>query len=275
MIKITVLLENNSFQPQYKSSHGLSILIEYENRNILLDTGPDDRYLTNAALKNIDLTKVKYLFLSHNHDDHTGGLNNFIEMNNSADIYIMDNINNKYYAKVLFFHKSIGTKLNKSYLSRITQIENDSIIDNKIHFIKNTVSEYKKPTFNNKLFKEKDGKKVNDTFDHEGILVFEDNNELLIFNSCSHNGILNAIETVKKKIPDKKIRSYIGGLHLFNPVSKINDSDEYLDYLINRLKDMDIIIYTGHCTGKYALNYMKNKLGNKIQEINTGMELFV
>jgi metal-dependent hydrolase (beta-lactamase superfamily II) len=39
------------------------------------------------------------------------------------------------------------------------------------------------------------------------------------------------------------------------------------------MKNMDIIFYTGHCTGRYALDYLKDKLGEKIQEINTGMEL--
>jgi len=34
---------------------------------------------------------------------------------------------------------------------------------------------------------------------------------------------------------------------------------------------MDITVYTGHCTGKYSLNYLKKGLGDIIQEINTGM----
>jgi 7,8-dihydropterin-6-yl-methyl-4-(beta-D-ribofuranosyl)aminobenzene 5'-phosphate synthase len=275
MVKINILLENYSIDTQCKASHGLSILIEYDGEYILLDVGPDGNFLQNANKKNIDLTKVKYLFLSHNHSDHVGGINKFIEINNTAQIYLMDNIENKYYIKLLFFKIPIGLKLDKKYRSRITQIENDLIIDKKIFFLKNTVAEYRKPTFNNKLYKKENNRIVNDTFDHEGILVLENNNELLIFNPCSHNGILNVIETVKTKLPNKKIRCYIGGLHLFNPATKINDSDEYLDYLITGLKETDIVVYTGHCTVKYALNYMKEKLGEKIKEINTGMELTV
>ncbi|MCL2832474.1 MAG: hypothetical protein FWD78_04830 [Treponema sp.] len=114
---------------------------------------------------------------------------------------------------------------------------------------------------------------VNDNFDHEGILVLVDNNELLIFNSCSHNGILNIIETVTQKFPGKKIRGYIGGLHLGNAGVKFQESNEYLDSLIEKLKETQIKIYTGHCTGRPVLNYLKEKLGDKIYEINTGMEL--
>ncbi|MCL1865257.1 MAG: MBL fold metallo-hydrolase [Spirochaetes bacterium] len=275
MLKINVLLENYSIENRFKPRHGLSILIDYNGSNILLDVGPDDKFIENANKMNKDLTKITSLFLSHNHIDHTGGINEFIKVNNKANIYLMDDIDSKYYLKLLFFNIPIGLKLNKENRSRIIQTSDDVIIDDKIYFLKNTVSQYLKPTFNKKLYKKDKNKIIHDTFDHEGILVLEDNNELLIFNSCSHNGILNIIETVKSKIPGKRIRSYVGGLHLFNPATKIHESKEYLDYLIKELTKMNIIIYTGHCTGKFALDYMRGKLGEKIQEINTGMELSV
>jgi 7,8-dihydropterin-6-yl-methyl-4-(beta-D-ribofuranosyl)aminobenzene 5'-phosphate synthase len=275
MIKINVLLENYCIEDKYKSSHGLSVLIEYNDSNILLDVGPNNNFYKNANTKNIDLAKVDYLFLSHNHIDHTGGINEFIKINNTAKIYLMDNINNKYYIKIFFIKYPLGLRLNKKYSSRITQLEEDLIIDNKIYFLKNISSKYQKPTFNKQLYKKENSKLVLDTFDHEGILVLEDSNELLIFNSCSHNGILNVIGSVREKIPNKRVRAYLGGLHLFNPPTKATESSIYLDYLINELKEMNTIVYTGHCTGRFALNYMKEKLGEKIQEINTGMELSI
>jgi 7,8-dihydropterin-6-yl-methyl-4-(beta-D-ribofuranosyl)aminobenzene 5'-phosphate synthase len=273
MIKVTVLLENYSINNKYKSRHGLSLLIDYNGKNILLDVGPDDTFIENAGKSNIDLKKVDSLFLSHNHIDHTGGINGFNKINNCAQIYLMDDIKNKYYLKLLFLKIPIGLKMDEKYNTRITQVSDDLILDNKIYFLKNIISKYKKSVFNKNLYKKENWKMINDNFDHEGILVFEENNELLIFNSCSHNGILNIIETVREKIPNKKIKAFFGGLHLFNPSTKSNESAEYLDYLIKELKGMDLIIYTGHCTGKFALNYLKKSLGGMIQEINTGMEL--
>jgi len=276
MIKINVLLENNSIDAQYEIKHGLSILIDYNGSNILLDVGPDDKFADNAVKKNIDLGKVDYLFLSHNHNDHTGGINKFIEINNTAQIYLMDDIENEYYLKLFLFKKYIGLELFENNSSRIIQVVDDLIINDKIFFIKNIVSTHKKPIINKTLYKRENNKIVKDTFDHEGILVLEDDNELAIFNSCSHNGILNVIETVKAKIPNKKIRSYIGGLHLFSPrIMRGKKYIQYLDDLTNKLKGLELTIYTGHCTGKFALDYMKEKLGNMVQEINTGMELGV
>ena len=275
MVQIKILLENFSINDKYRTKHGLSILIEYYEKKVLLDVGPDEKFIENADIMGVDLSKVTDLYLSHNHIDHTGGLENFIKINNTASIYLMDDINNKYYVKFLFLPVSIGLKLKKEYYPRITQIKNDLIIDNKIFFLKNSITENIRPTLNKKLFKKERGRIVNDTFDHEGILVFEDNNELLIFNSCSHNGILNIIETVKTKIPNKKIRSYIGGLHLNNPNIMQHENCEYLDNIINKIKLLNINIYTGHCTGKFVVNYLKEKLGNNVHEINTGMELNV
>lgn len=275
MIKINVLLENNSINPQYKSKHGLSLFIEHCKKNILLDVGPDNNFIKNAEINNVDLSRTDYLFLSHNHNDHTGGLNDFMKINKTAKIYLMDNIFNKYYLKVLFVKLSIGLKFKKKNRSGIIQLKDDLNIENRIFFLGNSVSKYQKPLINNRLYKKHNGKIINDTFDHEGILVLDDGNEQVIFNSCSHNGILNCIDTVKAKIPNKKIRSYVGGLHIFDQIAKTREGSEYLDTIIDELKKTDIIVYTGHCTGKLALDYLKNKLGNRVHEINTGMELNV
>ena len=275
MVKIKILLENYSVSEKFETKHGLSIFIEHSGKNILLDVGPDAKFANNAAKMNVDLKKVDYLFLSHNHDDHTGGINDFMKINSTASIYLMDNIDNEYYSKRMFFKTPIGLKLNKEYRSRVTQLAGDMNIDKKIFFLKNTVSRYQKPTLNKKLFKKENGRVVHDTFDHEGILVLDDAKELVIFNSCSHNGILNTIQTIKSKLPNRKIRSYVGGLHLFNPVTSAGETTEYMDDLSGELKELPVIIYTGHCTGRPAMNYMKEKLNDQLREIRTGMELSV
>jgi 7,8-dihydropterin-6-yl-methyl-4-(beta-D-ribofuranosyl)aminobenzene 5'-phosphate synthase len=274
MVKLNILLENFSINDSYKQKHGLSILINYDDTNILLDVGPDKTFIQNAQKMNINLSKVNYLFLSHNHSDHTGGLNDFMKINKTSNIFLMGNVKCKYYIKKYsFIYIPIGLKLKKSNYKRINQLKNETIVDNKIYFIHNTISDYVKPTFNKVLYKNENRKIINDNFDHEGILVLNDNNELLIFNSCSHNGFLNIIETVREKFPDKKIKSYIGGLHLYNPGTKDHESNEYLDYLINKIKEMNISIYTGHCTGRYAIDYLRKNLGEIVKEINTGMKI--
>ena len=273
-MEIMILLENNSVDAQLETKHGLSVFIKYRGKNILLDTGPDNKFIKNAKKLNADLTKIDLVFLSHSHYDHTGGLNAFFKMNkNPPPVYLMDKVSSRYYKKQKFFNISIGLKMSKKYNSKITQLDNDLIIDNSIYFFRNTVSDNVKPASNSKLFKKENKNIIPDTFDHEGILVLEENGELAIFNSCSHNGLLNIIGTVEAKIPGKKIRCYTGGLHLSNPGTKQHDNEEYLDMLAEKIIKKGITLYTGHCTGRYALEYMKKKLDSRMREINTGMRL--
>ena len=114
-MEIYILLENDSINPQYKSKHGLSILIKHNERDILLDVGPDNKFAKNAKKMNLDLENVEMLFLSHSHYDHTKGLNSFFKINKKADVYLMDKINNKYYVKTKMLNIQIGLSVHKKY----------------------------------------------------------------------------------------------------------------------------------------------------------------
>ncbi|MDR3259695.1 MAG: MBL fold metallo-hydrolase [Fusobacteriaceae bacterium] len=276
MIKVTVLLENDSIDSnKFLPDHGLSMSIEYNKKNILLDVGAGNLFVHNAKMLNIDLEKIDYSVLTPAHKEHTQGLKYFLEINKTAPVYIMDKVGSKYYIKFSEFKVPIGMKLNKKYFSRITEIKEDTKLGENIFFLKNITHKYTLSTFDKLLYKQEDGQLVRDTFDHEGILVIEDNNELVIFSPCSINGVLNIISTVMEKMPNKKIRSYVGGLHLINIVNHLHENNEYLDKLIEKLKKSNIIFYTGHCTGKYAVDYMNKKLHNRVKEIKTGMVIHV
>lgn len=72
-LKVTVLstmLSDNGI-----GEWGYAALVEVDGRRILFDTGAkSDTVLRNAASLQIDLSTIEDVVLSHNHDDHTGGL---------------------------------------------------------------------------------------------------------------------------------------------------------------------------------------------------------
>ena len=278
MIKTTVLLENTLYNKNLKKAHGLSLLIKTPETQILLDTGPNSKFSSNAKKLGIDLSLVDNLVLSHAHYDHTGGVNKFCKLNQRAQIFMFSPYNEKYYASVGLGYRFIGFKASAKNKKRITFLQNPIQISKHCWFIPCSVDFYGKPSKNSSLYKKVDKVYTNDTFNHEGILLYEDSGEIVIFNSCSHNGVINSIESTRAFFPNKKIRSYVGGFHFPYPsIDKIKPEDlRNLDELIDYAKlQKDITFYTGHCTGNGAFDYLRKALGDRVQAIQTGKELEV
>ena len=78
-MKWAVLSDNRSNDSRLSTEHGLSILLETERHRILLDTGGSDMFIRNAEVLGIDLNTVDYVFISHGHSDHAGGLRYILE----------------------------------------------------------------------------------------------------------------------------------------------------------------------------------------------------
>jgi len=86
-MKITIIYDNKA-NPGFKSGWGFSCLIE-NKKKILFDTGADfETLLYNMKQLKIEPKTIDIVVLSHNHWDHTGGLNDFLKANeNRAEIY--------------------------------------------------------------------------------------------------------------------------------------------------------------------------------------------
>jgi 7,8-dihydropterin-6-yl-methyl-4-(beta-D-ribofuranosyl)aminobenzene 5'-phosphate synthase len=72
-LKITVL--STMLSDHLTGEWGYAALVEVDGRRILFDTGAlPETVLANAREMHIDLSNVEDVVLSHNHEDHTGGL---------------------------------------------------------------------------------------------------------------------------------------------------------------------------------------------------------
>ena len=87
-MKWTVISDNRTCNDLLQTEHGLSILLETEHHRILLDTGASDVFIRNAEKMGIDLSTVDYVFISHGHSDHAGGLKHFMEINDKAKVIV-------------------------------------------------------------------------------------------------------------------------------------------------------------------------------------------
>ena len=86
--QITVLYDAFGKTSTMKKDWGFSAFIEYGGKRILFDTGNNAQIFEhNVKAKNIDLTKLDFVVVSHRHGDHTSGLNYLLKVNPDVTIY--------------------------------------------------------------------------------------------------------------------------------------------------------------------------------------------
>jgi len=89
-MKITIVYDNTAFRKSLQSDWGFSALVEAKNTpKILFDTGTDGKILlSNMGKLGIEPSSIDEIFISHLHGDHTGGLSEFLKVNNKVKIYV-------------------------------------------------------------------------------------------------------------------------------------------------------------------------------------------
>lgn len=88
-VTLTVMYDNFSFSDGCNTSWGYSCLVEIPGTMILFDTGGHGSILlNNMEHLGVDPGAVDIVVLSHEHGDHTGGLEGFLDSNPEVKVYI-------------------------------------------------------------------------------------------------------------------------------------------------------------------------------------------
>jgi 7,8-dihydropterin-6-yl-methyl-4-(beta-D-ribofuranosyl)aminobenzene 5'-phosphate synthase len=272
-MKLVVLADNRKVSRDFQTEHGLSIYIETDQHKILLDTGASDVFIQNAKKLDINLQAVDYVFISHGHSDHIGGLPYFLGLNTKAKVIMSSAIQHQsYFSKRDGIH-SISTNIDfNTYLNRIIFVEKDLLIADEIQIYANQSTEYTTPLGNKNLFrKEENGDFISDDFNHE--LIFTIGKEtLFVYTGCAHNGLQNILETVTTNI-SSPIAWVVGGFHLLSPRKGIfYESEEEITIIGNALLSQypTTNFFTGHCTGENAVLILSQILTNHLVQFYCG-----
>ncbi len=268
-MKVTVLIENTTSSPELIPEHGLSLFVETQNNNILIDTGATGEFINNAEKLGIDLKNVDIVILSHGHYDHCGGVILFNKINDVSKIYINKNSFGDFYdteGKYIGIDKSILSLTNVVLTDKYFKINDDislfSEIKGRRYF----------PQGNSRLLKIENGKSVKDDFIHEQFAVITENGKNYLFSGCAHNGIVNILDRFIDefgKTPD----AVFSGFHLMKKTEYTVEEIEFIKQTALELCKYDTVFYTGHCTGE-ALPILKDIIGEKLKVLKTG-ESFV
>ena len=187
------------------NEHGLCLHFALDGKNYLVDTGASGKALDNMDTLHRNgnsvpqAEKIDAVFISHGHNDHTGGLRKFIEQNSTAPIYLHNSIRGNYFFSSrpkngVREARSIGMEqaLFAEHQERFLEIEGATRITEKITLIPVTGTKgYAAPMGNEFLFKND----FPDNFAHEvAILVEHAPGKYTVISPCTHNGILNVLE---------------------------------------------------------------------------------
>ena len=259
-MKWTVLSDNRTCNDQLQTEHGLSILLETDKHRILLDTGASDVFIRNAEKIGIDLSTVDYVFISHGHSDHTGGLKHFMEINTQAQVIVSpDALKGKFFSKRRYLH-SITTEWPEIPQERLLTIEQSKSIDDGIFIIAHIPQIHPMPEGNQHLFVENtDDSYANDDFRHELALYTGG----LLFTGCAHSGLENILAACPFPV-----NTVVGGFHLLDN----HESEDKLSELAYRLTDAypQTQFYTSHCTGDSVYEIMENVMGRQLHSFRCG-----
>ncbi|VEN74240.1 7, 8-dihydropterin-6-yl-methyl-4-(Beta-D-ribofuranosyl)aminobenzene 5'-phosphate synthase [Candidatus Desulfarcum epimagneticum] len=278
-MKITTLIENEAPAscPDLVSEWGLSLHIEFGGRSILFDTGKSGAFADNAKRLDIDIGSVEAAALSHHHFDHGGGLKRFLEINSRANVYLGKSPQGDCQIKILkFFRKYIGLdkSLMREYPDRFVVVGEPAEILPHVFVFPEIRRRYPEPAGNRRLYVSKsDGEMVHDDFSHEMVMAIEDHDGLVIFTGCSHNGLLNMVDTVSREFEGVPVKAVIGGFHLISsPLfnSMAGDRREVEELGGSVLSYPVEMTYTGHCTGAKAFDVLKSVMGDRLTDIRTG-----
>ena len=259
-MKWTVISDSRCNDCTLFTEHGLSILLQTERHKILLDTGASDVFIRNAKQLDIDLSNVDYVFISHGHSDHAGGLRYFLEQNQRAKVIVSpDARSGQFFSKRGNLH-SITTEWPEIDDDRLILINQTCEIAEGLHVIAHIPQNHPMPKGNQNLYVQNaNGDYIHDDFRHELALYVDG----LLFTGCAHSGLENILAACPWPV-----YTVVGGFHLLDG----QESEEELAALAQRLKSHypKTLFYTNHCTGDHVYEVMRNVMGEHLLSFRCG-----
>ena len=246
--------------------HGLSLYIQTEKQNILLDTGKTTAFADNAQALGLSLNNIQFAVLSHAHNDHTGGL---AALPPGTDVYLRSQCKIPCYSH----HDNVFSPLGITDLPSnifLHYINTDFYkICNNVFLIGNIQHVYPLLSTNQNLYIQQQDTYIPDPFDHEQQLVIMDGNKRLLFCGCAHTGIQNILAAFYQHFGNYPTH-IVGGLHLTQPRTKAPAEAEQIKAVADTIKNCGAVVYTCHCTGQAVFDQLKNHLQEKVFLAHTG-----
>jgi 7,8-dihydropterin-6-yl-methyl-4-(beta-D-ribofuranosyl)aminobenzene 5'-phosphate synthase len=256
--RITVIYDAFGKSPGMQEDWGYAALIEYAGKRILFDTGNNPDVLArNAKAKNIDLSSLDFVVMSHRHGDHMGGLAYVLSVNPHVLIYAPRESFGVYGSDLpgTFYRKDASLPAEQRYYAGAPPDvmrfgsawpgANFRLVDKNTEIIPGISLVT--------LVSEKTG-----TLElRELSLAINTPEGLVIVVGCSHPGIDKIVQAATAINP--RVHLVVGGLHL------VVANDQDVQKAVAALHDTLKVEYVapGHCTGEPAFGALKQAYGDR------------
>lgn len=177
-VTITIVYDNNSYDPRLQTAWGFGCLVETSETTILFDTGGDGTMLLgNMETLGIEPGNIEIVVLSHFHGDHTGGLESLLATGVRPIVYVPHSFPFNFKSRVQAY-------------AELVEVQEATKIANGIY----STGEM-------------------GTGIVEQALILTTSRGLIVVTGCAHPGISEMVERAKE-ISQEEIYLVLGGFHL-------------------------------------------------------------
>jgi 7,8-dihydropterin-6-yl-methyl-4-(beta-D-ribofuranosyl)aminobenzene 5'-phosphate synthase len=234
-ITVTILYDNTVFTTGTRASWGFSCFIQNAKDTILFDGGTVDTILLrNAHDLGVDLSTTKRIFLSHDHFDHAGGLRGPLAEAPGVPVYVGAHFNSDVVDSIA---------LNGGRPVRVTEpveISSGFFSGGELPSSRGT---------------------------YEQALVIDTDSGLVVVVGCSHPGIVEILEQVKRDFK-KEVFAVFGGFHL------LNLAQPQVEAVIRGLRNLGVRkCGPTHCTGEGPIQSIAQAYASDFLSMGVGRVL--
>jgi 7,8-dihydropterin-6-yl-methyl-4-(beta-D-ribofuranosyl)aminobenzene 5'-phosphate synthase len=263
--RATTLSENTAFvMPRgLLGEWGLSVLVERDDRKVLLDAGASISAARNGGLLGVNWDRIDAIVLSHGHYDHTGGLREVLtRIRKRIKVIAHPDV---FDAKFIQMSKDqspvyIGVPFQKAELESLGA--DFQLTSEPVWLSENVVTSGEIPmitdfeTIDPGLCVREDGEMIPDPLKDDQALFIKTSRGLVVVLGCAHRGTINTLHHARNVTGVETIHTVVGGTHL------IRASELQMEMTIAALKEFGVQrLGVSHCTGMPAAMRLAQEFG--------------
>jgi 7,8-dihydropterin-6-yl-methyl-4-(beta-D-ribofuranosyl)aminobenzene 5'-phosphate synthase len=263
-LKITILSTMLVSTQDGIGEWGFSALVQADGHQVLVDTGgAAETVLKNAEKLGVDLSGVRDVILTHNHDDHTSGL---LTLRRAMSKRNPEALSRVYVGPGIFWSRPSKNGEENSMIGvrsayeatggKFIEVTGWKEVSPGAWLTGPVTRKYPEKNWSDLGKVMTPAGLAEDTIPEDLSLVLNTTRGLVVVTGCGHAGIVNILSQTTDKFANQRVFGVVGGIHLYR------QTDAQLDWTSDKLKSFGVENVLGaHCTGIEAVYHLRQRMG--------------